>query len=124
MQRTDISEQEWQTFVGLAQRLGIDVHGLDGRDVRFSDLEAVGHALGRAVAQHTTERLVLAQAARLTEPQPCPSCGRRCPVVSRQRELETVDGPIPLTEPVCHCSACRRAFFPSASGFGTRPAGV
>jgi uncharacterized protein with PIN domain len=122
MTRASISEQEWETFVGLADRLGIDVRGLLRADVRFSVLESAGHALGRAIAQETTERLVLARAERITEAQPCPTCGRRCPVVSRERELETIDGPIQLREPVCHCSACRRDFFPSASCVGTRSA--
>ena len=122
MTRVKISEQEWETFVGVADRLGIDVRGLLQKDVRFSVLESVGHALGRAVAQETTERLALARAQRITEPQPCPTCERRWPVVYEERALETVDGPIGLSEPVCHCSACRRDFFPSASGVGTRPA--
>ena len=122
MTRASISEQEWDTFVGVADRLGIDVRGLLREDVRFSVLESVGHALGRAIAQETTERLALARAKRITEPQPCPTCEQRCPVVYRERELETTDGPINLPEPVCHCSACRRDFFPSASGVGTQPA--
>jgi hypothetical protein len=119
-----ITAQEWETFLGLAERLQIDVRGLQARDVRFHELEAAGHRLGRAVAQATTERLATARAERLTEPQPCPTCQRPCPVVHRERELETVDGPIVLSEPVCHCSACRRDFFPSASGVGAGPAGV
>jgi hypothetical protein len=122
MARAKLSEREWETFLGLADRLGIDVRGLLKEDVRFHVLESAGHALGRAVAQAATERLTLARAERLLEPQPCPTCGRRCPLVHRERELETVDGPIELCEPVCHCSACRRDFFPSASGVGARPA--
>jgi hypothetical protein len=74
--------------------------------------------LGRAVAQITTERLAGARAGRLTGPQPCPDCGRPCPLSHRERELTTVDGPVDLSEPVGHCSACRRDFFPSASGLG------
>ena len=124
MARARLTEQEWETFLGLADRLGIDVRGLLKEDVRFHVLESAGHALGRAVAQATTERLTLARAERLAGPQPCPTCGRRCPVVHRERELETVDGPIELREPVCHCPACRRDFFPSASRVGARPTGL
>ena len=124
MARMKISEQEWEAFLGVADRLGIDVRGLLEEDVRFHVLESAGHALGRVVAQATTERLALTRAERLSGPQPCPTCGRRCPLVHRERRVETVDGPIELREPVCHCSACRRDFFPSASGVGARPTGL
>ena len=122
MARTEISEQEWQTFLDIAMRLGIPMQKLLSEKVRFTAMEAAGHELGRAVAQIATERLAWARAERLTEPQPCPTCGRECPLVHRERELETIDGPVELSEPVCHCSACRRDFFPSASRVGARPA--
>lgn len=113
-----LSEQEWQTFLELADRLEIPVRELLDKEVRFTALEAAGHKLGRAIAQITTERLALARAQRLTEPQSCPTCGDLCPLVHQERELETIDGPMDLAEPVCHCPACRRDFFPSASGVG------
>lgn len=124
MTRASISEQEWETFLKVADRLGIAVRRLLREDVRFVELEKAGHALGRAVAQATTERLALARAERLSGPQPCPTCGRRAPLVTRERSLETIDGPIDLREPVCHCSACRRDFFPSASRVGVGPTRV
>lgn len=120
MTKTKLTEQEWETFVELADRLGIQVRELLRRGGRFHVLESAGHSLGRAIAQAATERLALAQADRLTEPQACPACGRQCPVIHRERELETGDGPIDLREPVCHCSICRRDFFPSASRIGTQ----
>jgi hypothetical protein len=122
MARASISEQEWQTFLGLADRLEIDVRGLLNKDVRFAEMELAGHRLGRGVARVATERLALARAERLTKPQKCPTCGRECPLVHRERELETIDGPLDLCEPACYCSACRRDFFPSASGVGAQPA--
>lgn len=124
MAQAKLSEQEWETFLRLADRLEIDVRGLLKRDVRFHVLEAAGHALGRAVAQATTERLTFARAERLLGPQPCPTCGQQSSLVHRERSLETIDGPIELHEPACHCSACRRDFFPSASSIGTRSANL
>ena len=114
-----LTDQEWETFVGLADRLGIPVRALLQEDAKFHVLESAGHALGRVVAQAATEKMALSRSHRLVEPQCCPTCGRRCPVVHQDRPLETGDGPIDLREPVCHCSACRRAFFPSASRVGT-----
>ncbi len=115
MAKAKITEQEWQAFLGVANRLGIDIGGLLKEEVRFTKLEAAGHELGRAVAQATTERLTLTRAEQITGPQPCPTCGRLCKLGHRQRPLETVDGPIELGEPVCHCPACRRDFFPSTT---------
>lgn len=122
MEKTKISDGEWEVFLGMAERLGIDVRPLLKEDVRFHVLESAGHQLGRAVAQATTERLALARAERIATPQPCPTCGRLCPVVYGTRSLQTVDGPIELPEPVCSCPGCRRDFFPSASGLGAGPA--
>lgn len=116
MARAKLSEQEWQTFLDLADRLEIPVRRLLREDVRFTEMESAGHQLGRAVAQVTTERLALERAERLTQPQPCPTCQRMCSPIHQERELETIDGPVGLREPVCHCPACRRDFFPSASG--------
>lgn len=120
MERTRISEQEWDIFLAVADRLEIDVRALLKRDVPFREMEAAGHELGRAIAQMTTERLSLARAERLTEAQECPTCGKKYPLEHKERDLTTGDGPIRLREPVCHCSTCRRDFFPSASGSGTR----
>jgi hypothetical protein len=101
--------------MSVAEQLQIPVRELLDENVRFSAIEAAGHSLGRAVAQITTERLALARAERMTGSQSCPTCGRPCPLFHRKRDLETIDGPVELAEPVCHCSACRRDFFPSAS---------
>lgn len=119
MARAKISEQEWRTFLSVADTLGIPVRKLLEDDVRFTEMEAAGHELGRAVAQIATERLAFARAERLVGPQACPTCGRQRPVTHRKREIETIDGAVDLHEPVCHCSACRRDFFPSASSLGT-----
>jgi hypothetical protein len=119
MGRPQVSEQEWNMFLEIGDRLGINVRELLAMDVPFHEMEAAGHRLGRAIAQATTERLTLARAERLTQPQPCPTCQRLCPLDHRERDLETGDGPVQLVEPVCHCSTCRRDFFPSASSIGT-----
>jgi hypothetical protein len=118
MARAKISDHEWQMLLSLADRLQIPVRQRQEEAVRFSAIEAAGHELGRAVARIATERLASAQAERMSGSQPCPSCSLLCPLDHRDREVETVDGTVGLSEPVCHCSACRRDFFPSASAVG------
>lgn len=119
MARARISEQDWETFLKVADEMRIDVRGLLKRDVPFREMEAAGHQLGQAIARATTERLSLARAERLIDAQPCPTCQRLCPLDHRERDLTTGDGEIRLRESVCHCSTCRRDFFPSASRSGT-----
>ncbi len=120
MARTRINEQDWETFLKVADELGLDVRDLLKRDVPFREMEAAGHQLGQAIVRVTTERLSFARAERMTEAQPCPTCHQLCPLEHRERDLTTGDGKIPLLEPVCHCSTCRRDFFPSASRSGAR----
>ena len=122
MARKKVSQEDWETFLRVARQLGIDMEALSSQQARFTELESAGHRVGRAIAQAITERLAWERAERLTEPQACPTCGRLAPVEYHTRPLETADGPIELEEPVGHCSACRRDFFPSASGIGTRSA--
>ena len=51
MARPRISEQDWETFLKVADDLGIDVRGLLKRDVPFREMEAAGHRLGQAIAR-------------------------------------------------------------------------
>lgn len=44
MARAKLNQQEWETFLGLADRLEIDVRDLLKREVPFHVLEAAGHA--------------------------------------------------------------------------------
>jgi hypothetical protein len=110
-----VSEAEWETFLGVADRLEIPVRELLAGQPNFTQMESAGHRLGQAVAQVATERMSLARAGQMTEPQPCPTCGQVCALKQQERELTTIDGPLALCEPVAHCPACRRDFFPSAS---------
>jgi hypothetical protein len=91
MARPRISEHDWETFVKVADEMGIDVRGLQKRDVPFREMEAAGHQLGQVIARETIERLSLARAERLTEAQPCPTCRRMCPLDHRERDRATGD---------------------------------
>jgi hypothetical protein len=55
------------------------------------------------------------QSQALGEQQPCPTCGAPCPVRRQPRELATPGATVAHSEPVCHCPACRRDFFPPAA---------
>jgi hypothetical protein len=79
----------------------------------FTALEEVAQEAARGLTEGTLAALLLQQANALGDAQPCPDCGRACPVTHEPRVLHLKGGqPIQQREPVCHCPACRRDFFP------------
>ncbi len=85
-----------------------------GLDVDLTAMEDVACAAAQGLTEGTVEHLLEQQAEQLPEPHPCPSCGRSCPVQHQPRPLRIRGATIEHREPVCHCPACRRDFFPSA----------
>ena len=88
-----------------------------GTDCDFTALEQVALEAARGLTEGTLAVLLEQQAQALGPTQPCPACGQLCPVDREPRPLRVQGGqPIPHSEPVCHCPACRRDFFPPAAG--------
>ena len=82
--------------------------------VDFQTLERIAAAAARGLTEGTLATLVEQQAQTLPAEQPCPDCGRLCPVGSEPRSLTVPGGLLILSEPLCHCPDCRRDFFPPA----------
>jgi hypothetical protein len=78
----------------------------------FQALEQVAAAAAAGLTEGTLATLLAHQAQTLGSEQPCPTCGRLCPVAYEDRPLTVKGGHLTLHEPVCHCPACRRDFFP------------
>jgi hypothetical protein len=81
---------------------------------RFSELEDASHALGCEVARASLKRAACEVAAAEETTAGCPRCGRSCRLTAKARTLHGIDGLVEVLEPVGHCPACRRDFFPSA----------
>lgn len=86
-----------------------------GLDVDLFALEQVAQAAARGLLEGTLSCLLEQQAYALPDQQPCPDCGHLCPVDRETRPLVCRGGTFPYPEPVAHCPACRRDFFPSAA---------
>jgi predicted glycoside hydrolase/deacetylase ChbG (UPF0249 family) len=116
--------EDQQAVKKIAEKIGVDLHASDvaGEQASFASIEAAASKIGKAVTRHVMEDLAIQQTQLLDEAQPCPTCQKRCDVEVRPRTLKTAEGPIELPETVCHCSACRRDFFPSTHPFETSPA--
>ena len=78
----------------------------------FLAMEQAAAVAASALTQGTLGALFDQQARALDPVQPCPDCGKPCPVGTLQRSLAVQGGMVALDEPVCHCPGCRRDFFP------------
>jgi hypothetical protein len=86
-----------------------------GLDVNFHLMEQVAATAAQALTEGTLATLLEQQATSLPAHQPCPACGLSCPPKEHPREDRTIIVPhaqVPYHEPVFHCPACRKDFFP------------
>ncbi len=90
-----------------------------GLDVNLEQMEQVALAAVRGLLAGTLQTATEQQAQQLGDQQPCPDCGRLCPLVSEDRTLTTGGGTFQHSEPKAHCPAARRDFFPPTTDFGT-----
>ena len=88
-----------------------------GLDVDLTTLEDLAVAAAQGLTAGALEEATLQQADRLDESHLCPACQKFCPlVVAEPRTMQVRGGAFELREPKGYCPACRRDFFPSASG--------
>jgi hypothetical protein len=83
-----------------------------GLSIDLAAMEEVAAAAAAGLTEGTLAVLLERQAQALGAQQPCPGCGRLCPVGREERPLAVEGGRLTLSEPVCHCPDCRRDFFP------------
>jgi hypothetical protein len=91
-----------------------NAYGPDGPplDADFDEMEQIAAAATAGLVEGTLEHLTSQQAQRLPEQVPCPTCQKPCSVKTRPRPVVARGATVTLQEPVAHCSACRRDFFP------------
>jgi len=84
-------------------------------DLDADEIEQVAKGAACVVAKSTIEELLEKKASLLGAEQACPTCQRLCPVEREPRLIQFWGAEVSYSEPKCHCPACRRDFFPSAS---------
>lgn len=89
--------------------------GGPGLDVDFDEMEQIAAAATAGLVEGTLEHLAEQQARHLPAELPCPTCQKLCPVARRERRVVARGAAVTLSEPVAHCPACRRDFFPPAT---------
>jgi hypothetical protein len=86
-----------------------------GLDLDFDSIESLAVDMAQTLTRGTIEAILRDQFLLLGDSQPCPGCSRPCPVEKAPRTIAVRGGTIDYEEPIGHCPACRRDFFPSAS---------
>jgi hypothetical protein len=110
--------QGWGKVVArrVQEQIGPDL------DLDADDIEQIARGAACAVAQGAIAELLERRAAALGPEQPCPACQRPCPVGRRPRAIRFWGAAVEYREPMCHCPACRRDFFPPTPGAATHAA--
>ena len=125
MAKNKLTSEDFEAIYELSRKWGKIIsrqaYGDDGPglDVDLTAMEEVAVAAMRGLAAGTLETATQLQANRLGTHQPCPDCGKPCLVQHELRPVTARSGPFEHTEPTCHCTGCRRDFFPSASASET-----
>ena len=118
MPRTHLTDAELQELHDLAAQWGKIIARRTGDDALHFDLntlEQIAQAASAGLVEGTLQCLLQRQADALDERQPCPACGRHCPLTYEDRTIHVQGGiALPYHEPLCHCPDCRRDFFPPA----------
>jgi hypothetical protein len=121
MATAKLTPQELQNIRDLAAQWGKIVarrafgEAGPGLDADLTTLEQVAAAAARGLTEGTLTTLLEQQAQALPAESPCPDCGQLCPVRHEARPLSGQGGTLTYREPLCHCPACRRDFFPSTA---------
>jgi hypothetical protein len=120
MSRQQLSAQKLQEIRDLAAQWGqivarrVAPQAGPAPQLDFMALEQIAAAAAAGLTEGALAALLSQQAQALPDQLPCPDCGHLCPVGSEARPLTVKGGQLTLREPVCHCPACRRDFFPPA----------
>lgn len=118
MATSDLTTQDLHNIRAFANRWGKIIarraYGETGPglDCDLLAMEQLAQAAAQGVLEGTLSVLLEQQAQALDDHQPCPQCQQPCLVRYQPRPLHCRGGTLTYHEPVCHCSACRRDFFP------------
>jgi hypothetical protein len=91
-----------------------------GLDTDFDAMEQLARAAAAGLTEGALSTLLEQQAQALGVQASCPDCGTPCPVQREPRTLAFPGGTLPQSEPVGHCPACRRDFFPPTAAAAPR----
>jgi len=129
MARMEVQRRKMQQIQEIAKDWGKQVAREvfpdgPGLDVSLIEMEELAAVASKALVRGTIETLTSDQAKQISLTVPCPICERMCELNMRPRPIMVRGGEATLNEPVGHCPACRRDFFPSTPSVEDRRASV
>lgn len=100
----------------LAETFSLEVYGAEGPelDCDIDEIEELAVLAARAAFDAVIAQALRLQNQKLPDKLACPKCNRQHKVEFEERTIQGRMGTAKIQEPVCHCSACDRDFFPSA----------
>lgn len=100
----------------FAEAVAQEFYGAEGPalDCDIDEIEDMAVLAARAAFDATIARALALQNQKLPQQLPCPGCGQFCTVGREGRTIQGRLGSAAIEEPVGHCPACERDFFPSA----------
>jgi hypothetical protein len=122
---TDLErERELQAFVSQARAYfdkTLQSRSL-GKPATFDQIESSAMEVGLKLARQLMQHEVAMEEGEEAEAAPCPRCQRSCPRSGpiQKRDLLTEAGQVEFARRGFYCKPCRKSFFPSGSGFGSR----
>jgi len=109
-------QEKLQDLLKQASSVAAEIQAVEQGDgtPHFDQIEIPAHALGQQFSRMIQSERAREVAAGGLADAACPDCGCKCGVETTTREVNSMDGPVKLTETVASCRRCRRSFFPSA----------
>jgi DNA-directed RNA polymerase subunit RPC12/RpoP len=114
-------QQKLEQLLREAARVAVALDRANGTVVgvpHYSVIESSAHEMGRKLSRTIQATHMGELASHATVAVKCPECGTRCQVVPKQRQANSVDGPLSFDEPTARCPRCRRGFFPPPGSVG------
>lgn len=114
---TDRREEEKVRLLNRLAELVVEEQrdlGTFRRIPHLCELETVTYSLAQRLGCVSLTRALREVASESGTQAACPTCGKQCSVETSERTITGMSGPLELLEPLAHCPACRRDFFPSA----------
>lgn len=99
----------------MAGFFSAEVYGSEGPplDMDIDEIEDNAVLAATAAFDAVIAKALALQNQKLPKEIACPGCQRESVVKFEKRTVQGRMGPAVIQEPVCHCSACDRDFFPS-----------
>jgi uncharacterized protein with PIN domain len=108
-------KEKLDQLIHQAAEASVALDRAEGRIVgvpHYSVIELRAHELGRQLSREVQTLQMSSLAGAHDSTAKCPKCGARHETSVKKRSVTSMDGPLAMEEPVGHCPACRRDFFP------------